>query len=381
METKQADLQTLQKLAEITLKLSNQTKNIRLKLGKVLKEWNRNYVVRFELEDSYAGISNLNSVVVKQVKQLRPEWYAELAALQFLNESKLSPRYLGHDLENGLIVMEDLGNAPLLEDFLQGTDGRAAEKALEQMAVLVADLHGFSYGRSAEYQKIIDQLPQDAVSHNLSQSEFYLGWVSKLESWLEEKAGLKLPETARLECRQIAERLARPEKFEVFTHGDLAPSQIIYTTSGPKLLDFEYAGFRHGSYDTISWQIICPYPAELIKKLNKVYQGQIKQFITGTIDEQEYTKDYLAYCCLDLFRTLLYLLPVVWEEDKAWAPGLSGRQGVLYKLQVFSDYSREVKQGKALVEYLNKLQEILLERWKPESTNIAVWKALQSYYN
>ena len=46
------------------------------------------------------------------------------------------------------------------------------------------------------------------------------------------------------DLEQVARELADPGPFLAFTHGDMAPSNTLFTREGPCLLDFEYGGMR-----------------------------------------------------------------------------------------------------------------------------------------
>jgi hypothetical protein len=342
---------------------------VRLSDAEILKENFRADVVRFATEDG-------TNLIGKKFKAADERYFAERIALEFLNDFNNSayPRYLGSDDGASVLVMSDLGKGSTLETLLSAADSTAATDALLKQAQLVARLHIESLGQKERYQAFFAGLNKTAPDLPFAQSQEFRGWLSGIEKTLA-ALNLPLPENVRSELDDITNIIARPGDFETFTHGDIAPSQTLYTLHGAHLLDFEYSGYRHALYDVLGWQIVCPYPPDVIKGLNETYRRELAQAVKAAADDNRFYRDLAALCLFDLARYLHFLLPAILTEDKPWAAGVSARRGITYKLVTFADCTQDWQVFPALQQFAADLRQTLLEDWGAEVANIGGWRA------
>ncbi len=100
-----------------------------------------------------------SSVIVKVRRpagHLRSEpeqFHNEQAALEFLTMigSAVGPRLLTADNETGILVMEDLGTGPALEDLLAGSDAFRASQGLVAFSAALGQMHAATAGHATEY--------------------------------------------------------------------------------------------------------------------------------------------------------------------------------------------------------------------------------------
>ncbi len=363
----------LEELGQAVVKILNvrQTEAVRIKDGKLLKDWNRNYVAKFQLEDG-----PVMSVVVKQAKRKEETWYAEWAGLNFLTElapALFCPRLLGYSQHSNILVMQDLGVGQSCEDFLNGNDALLARQALLKQAKLTAQMHRASLNYEDKYNIIRRKLEPSAEPVRVQQAEAFLKWLPAIEKVLS-PFGLVVP---TLEYRQVASFVSDPDSLLVFTHGDMAPTNNHIGVAGPKLLDFEYGGFRHAFYDVISWQIICPYPPTLIEEMNQVYRQELGASIAQVADDAIFRQHLLALCAFDLFRTLRTALASALQMSEQWATNFSNRQAIIYKLGIFSQQAQKWGYFKGLGLLSSELQLLLMQHWGIAANNVLNWPAFR----
>src|SRR5215471_7458849 len=105
------------------------------------------WVVRCTLEADTDGVPA--SVIVKVRRpqahnRSEPErFFHEQAALEFLTSlgSAVGPHLLAADDEAGILIMEDLGTGPTLENLLVGDDASVAEQGLVAFAATLGRMH------------------------------------------------------------------------------------------------------------------------------------------------------------------------------------------------------------------------------------------------
>lgn len=110
------------------------------------------WVTRYTVEGDTGAVPG--SVIVKVCrpevhKRSEPErLHNERAALEFLASigSAVGPRLLAADDEAGILVMEDLGAGPALEDLLVGGDPSAAEHGLVTFAGALGRMYAATAG-------------------------------------------------------------------------------------------------------------------------------------------------------------------------------------------------------------------------------------------
>ena len=124
----------------------------------------QNTVLRCQLEPAPPGISS--SVILKQVTTTKfnnPDgpvgeshrFLNEWACLSFLSnlpgKSHYGPQLLASDREISLIILEDFGDHPTVQDILLGNNRDAAKKALNGIGTFLGQMQAATYGRVDEF--------------------------------------------------------------------------------------------------------------------------------------------------------------------------------------------------------------------------------------
>lgn len=154
----------------------------------------------------------------------RDGFHRELSALLLLAElgCDAGPRLLATDDSAGLLVLEDLGEGPALEDLLVGADPQAATAGFVALAEAVGRMHTATLGQA------------DAIG---------LPWFRALLDSAD--AGVDVgPLTEILRSGPM-----------VLSNGDLAPQNCRIVDGRARLLDFEDAACQHPLLDVAHFRL------------------------------------------------------------------------------------------------------------------------------
>jgi hypothetical protein len=286
---------------------------------------------------------------------------------------ELSPRFLAGDLESRLFVLEDLGRGPTLEGLLRGDDARAAFGGLMNTARLTGQLHARTLGTQAEYELVRQALPPRHERVRVENARFLLEHEGRLLRWL---AAVEMEAAPGLheDLEAVARTLADPGPFLAFTHGDMAPSNVLVTPAGPRLIDFEYAGMRHALYDALMWLVTVPFPDELVARADITYRITLSAHCEAAQVDSQWARARATVALARTVNLFQWLHPRVLEEDREWAPGLSERAALLHHLARCRALLAPADGFPGLARTLETLESRLRERW---TVRPYVWPALR----
>ena len=204
-----------------------------------------------------------SSVVVKVRRpavhrRSEPEqFHNEQVALEFLtvSGSAVGPRLLTSDNEAGILVMEDLGAGPALEDLLAGRDAFRAEQGLVAFSAALGQMHAATAGHAPEYYQMRSRYgPVDpAFDIGIERAFRHLQEITASRSYLPalHDIGPDVDEILRV--------LSEPGPYLAFSNGDTSPANCRVSGDGLRFLDFEHACFRHALLDVAAVRF--PFPA------------------------------------------------------------------------------------------------------------------------
>lgn len=227
----------------------------------------------------------------------------EMAALLLLTElgSDAGPRLLATDDSAGLLVLEDLGSGPALDDLLVGPDPLAATRAFEALATTVGGMHAATLGQA------------DGIG----------GWRFDLN--------FDVPGIG-----EVAEILSSGPM--VLSTGDVAPQNCRLRDGRMRLLDFEDAAAVHPLLDAA--QLRLPFagapcwsriPPSVGARVEAAYRAA-----AGRPDDRSYAEGMAAATAA---WTLIRLrrLPELLAADPPHPMGISRRGRLLDTLRTATD--------------------------------------------
>ncbi len=174
----------------------------------------------------------------------------ERAALEFVTGIgvDLGPRLLAGDHAAGVLVLEDLHPRVPLSDLL-ARDDRLASAGLLAFARALGELHAATVGHEDIYYQRRGAL--GPVDPSIERERFLgRGWR---ETPASVSALLDVPVSADAE-RELAAVLAvfsDPGPFLAFSNGDAGSNNFMFDGADGRLIDFEFAGYRHALSDAV----------------------------------------------------------------------------------------------------------------------------------
>jgi hypothetical protein len=173
----------------------------------------------------------------------------ECAALQFLTDLglHLSPRVLAADLAASVLVLEDLApRVPLAALLASHPHGPAAAAGLIEFAATTGCLHAATAGQHERYyQRRLLHGPVDPV---VERRRFLTPWadVSALAGALD----VELTTGVEGDIARAVREVTEPGPFLAFSNGDAGVNNFLLADgAGGRLIDYEFAGFRHALSD------------------------------------------------------------------------------------------------------------------------------------
>ena len=344
----------------------------------MLKSWARNDVWRCRVAGGPSGLPT--SVIVKHFKSEPDRGFDDWASLEFLTRAgtapALCPRFLAGDARAQVFVIEDLREGRTLHEALVASDEKAASEAVVALADAAGRLHAATLDGHAEFDGLRDALapreltPISRAAAGLSAAEpDVTGWLTAV--------GTRVPRGLAESLAALADAVAHPGPFTTFTHGDMAPSNNHFSATGVRLLDFEYGGVRSALYDTLLWNLFCPFPPTVIERADAAYRSALATACPAARGDSPYAAARGVAVAWRTVNMLQWFGPRVLDQDGPWAPGLTVRQALLWHVERFMAF---VVGGPLapITDAVDGLARALGERWRAERERTSAWPAFRA---
>jgi hypothetical protein len=203
-------------------------------------------------------------------------------------DERMCPELLAHDGRDRVLVLEDLGRVPTLEDKLYARDSRAAERALLSWARSLGRLHASTAGREADFNALLRRLggPVNRDMGALDRA------CARVPAVLEERLGLAVPDAIRARVAQAADQ-ARSAAYRAFSPVELSPENNLVTGAGVRYLDFEHGCVRSALVDAAYLRLpfaSCPdalaLPAGMSEAMIAAWRAEIVGVWPGFADDE-----------------------------------------------------------------------------------------------
>jgi hypothetical protein len=173
----------------------------------------------------------------------------EYAALHFLADLgvHLAPRVLAADLPAAVLVLEDLApRVPLFSLLTPDPHHPDAAAGLVEFAASTGRLHAATAGRDERYyQRRRQHGPVDPM---VECRRFFTPWPDVLA--VADAVGAALTTAVEGDIATAITELAEPGPFLAFSNGDAGVNNFLVADGASgKIIDFEFAGFRHALSD------------------------------------------------------------------------------------------------------------------------------------
>ena len=203
------------------------------------------------------------------------------------SDERMCPELLAHDGRDRVLVLEDLGRVPTLQDKLYARDSRGAERALLSWARSMGRLHASTADREPDFNALLRRLGGPIP---------YDGGLTKacedVPAVIEARLGVSAPESVRAQVTQAAEQ-ARSAAYRAFSPVELSPENNLVTGAGVRYLDFERGCVRSALVDAAYLRLpfaSCPdalaLPAGMSEAMVAAWRAEVVGVWPGLADDE-----------------------------------------------------------------------------------------------
>ena len=348
------------------------------------EEDRRNLVARLRIT---TGADAGRTVIAKQTvgfelpdtsEEDRLRFFREAAAATLLTKlapGEHTPRCWGADRQTGLMIFEDLGtDATLVQPLLDGSAG-AARTAMISFVRRLAAIHGATAYRSADWDRTVTDLGAPAAlltDHVLARyGRGVDDGIKGLDRLLAELGLSPTRDRTGLaaELDSVRQTLTHPGPFTVLVHNDPCPDNVVITSAGARVLDFEFGRPGHALIDGLYPQLPFPscwccnrVPDDLGAELTRLYRDDLAATIPQAADDELYadaTTQVMAYWLLMTFESMAADVRV---ESRTWGIA-STRSRALTRLDSFTHTARITGRLPELAGLAEQIRSELVDRW------------------
>ncbi|MFF5988740.1 phosphotransferase [Prauserella flavalba] len=236
-------------------------------------------------------------------------------------EDRMCPELLAHGAGQRVLVIDDLGRMPTLEDKLCGGDSRAAETALLSWARSLGRLHFSTANREADFNALLRRLsPRNRSGEAPDDAGAAPGEITeRFPPLLEQALGVRTPDAVLQAAARAAEQISSGG-YRAFSPVDLWPDNNLVTGAGVRFLDFEHGRVRSALIDAAHLRVpfvSAPQPLALPAGMSEAMIAAWRAEVVGlwpALADEDTLSAYL------LGTELL----AVWHATCRHLPGLAG---------------------------------------------------------
>ncbi|WP_206788771.1 phosphotransferase [Amycolatopsis sp. MtRt-6] len=192
-------------------------------------------------------------------------------------DERMCPELVAHDGRDRVLVLEDLGRTPTLEDKLYARDSCAAERALLSWARSLGRLHASTAGREADFNALLRRLGGPAKSD----SDGVDALCARVPSLIQKRLGIPVPDEVLAQVTAAVEQ-SRAAGFRAFSPVELSPDNNLVTGQGVRFLDFEHGRVRSALVDAAhlrlpfaSWPDALALPAGMSEAMIAAWRAEV----------------------------------------------------------------------------------------------------------
>ncbi len=331
------------------------------------------------------------------VKLRRPETHVryapelrhnERAALEFLTSiaGTSGPRLFAAGDEAGILIMEDLGTGPALEDLLVGDDASAAERGLMAFAAALGRLHGDTAGHAAEYYQLRSRLgPVDSIFDRISIVGIGIerAW-NQLREIVADRPYLPASKAVSSDIDELLRVLAEPGPYLALSNGDVSPANCRLTSGNVRFIDFEHAAFRHALLDATALRFPFPavacwsqLPEDMGRRSEDAYRREFGRRCPVVLDDEIYAHGLTAACAAWTIVRMVRL-PKLENADAPHPMGFSRRGQLLDNIDTVVNCAQQSGSFSSLATWLTDVDDAMRGRWPHIATTQPFYPAFRS---
>jgi len=334
----------------------------------------RQHVHRFRVRGAPEG--SPSSVIVKLPRpgdSDRVLFFTEWACLQLLTElspGPPAPRLVCGNVDEGFLIMEDLGSGERLDGALLGSDAARATQMLIGLFETVGHMHAATAGRRARFEAILQEHGVKRPQHDPHRRQ------TAIRDALDRLA-LRPHQTFFDELAEIGGR-ADSAEVEALIHGDPCPDNCQWVGGRVRLLDFEHGRFGNvfsdGCYPLIHFPTcwcMGRLPDDVVQRTVQAYRHALGWH------KEDFDRGMTDASILWAWTTFAgWHMPQVLSQDHEW--GLATvRQRILLRFRLVVDMLERQERYPGIGETTRRIHEILSARWR-DVADIPLYPAFRS---
>jgi hypothetical protein len=237
----------------------------------------------------------------------------------FSPEDRMCPEMFAHDGAARLVVLEDLGRAPTLENKLLGSDPKAAERALLSWSRSLGRLHASTAGREADFDALSRRLGISRVTDPLSSAGHQA--FEELPELLADAIGVGTSGAAHRRAANSS-WLLDSHSHRAFSPSDACPDNNVITSRGVRFLDFEGGCWRNVLLDAGYLRVPFPtcwcsftLPAGMTEAMVAAWRAEVRDVWPDLDDDAVLLPALLDAQLLWVWVSTWWFLPRVDQDD------------------------------------------------------------------
>jgi len=202
----------------------------------------------------------LGACTGRQAVAAREAFLRETVSYQFGNalrpEHRPGAELFAHDVEDGLLVLSDLGNGPTLADVVLRGEESTVQHGLMAWAQALGRMHAATADGEDDFRALLRRAKRGTWPYPLADGAEQA--LQQLPQLLDSQLGVPTPSAVR-DRAASTQRLLGSDALRAFSPSDLCPDNAMITDEGVRFLDFEWGGFRDVTLDAA--YALVPFPA------------------------------------------------------------------------------------------------------------------------
>lgn len=343
------------------------------------------------------GMGLPKSVIVKQVTTteftvqndlgVSPRLLNEWAALQFLESLAVEgpwPGLLAGSRAGSLVILEDLGAHPTVQDLLLGNRSTDAVQILGALGSGLGALHSAARDHTAEFINTRREIGAEAP---MSDSTRDVRTVAQELRDCFDFFDITPPTRFWSEVDLVETEIHTPGVFHTLIHADAGPQNFIWTGSTARLIDYEFATHGYGPLDLVSARLGFPHsqeghtvPSDVVDVIEQEYRRAVRSNIPEVEDERLFRRsltDACAHWALSRCATSWRQLFIEQETHQTDQNMMRRRSQVYTVFERFIDASRATSHRQPIALAVRELTEVVRRR-HPTLTTSPIYPALEA---
>lgn len=324
--------------------------------------------------DAADGTGVPSSVVVKWLRDTAAradprQTLTEEAALRFLADDlglALAPRVLASAPRPHVLVLEDLAPRVALDQVLRRDGAVPPPAALMAFAAALGELNAATAGHADRYYARRRALgPVDPRADR--EGAVFGSWRETVR--LAADFGAAMPGAAAAEWTAVLDQLADPGPFLALTNGDPEANNFLVAAGEGRLIDFEFAGYRHALTSAACLHVPGPGWLTVGDPVASGAQDHYRRALARTVPQAADDRlfgDGLAAACMATAVERLHRLTTL----DARPPGDPSRPQMISTLESAARAATAHRALPHLTTWSRRVATALRHRWKDADTDL-----------